>query len=314
MDSDISDNNSFLGEYCLEYFQQNFAGNNKTANNLIEYPTITENITENGNANSILSEKMASKERDDDSTISNPKITFSPYKLSINSCEQFMIIETTPTKKRKKRTKASTNTILNKKRGRKVKSENKNKNKRNSHTRNDPCNIRSRITRKYFKFLINFINAIIIQLLLEEDNVQEYKLKKIKYNENINIDNIQKLKDKTIRQIVSYNISGKYKSSKNNQNERNENDIICERIIEKRPEIEKIMNLKYMKFFDSVFCGEKKTVDLNEYGINIQVPLNSDIELYQDCIKNIKKKEENSGDLDQYLKKVNKCVIDYKKI
>ena len=29
---------------------------------------------------------------------------------------------------------------------------------------------------------------------------------------------------------------------------------------------------------------------------------------------NIKKKEENSGDLDQYLKKVNKCVIDYKKI
>ena len=308
MDSDISDNNSFLGENFLEYFQQNFVGKNKTAN-LIEYPTNTEIITENGNANSILSEKMASKERDDDSTISNPKITFSPYKLSINSCEQFMIIETTPTKKRKKR---STNTILNKKRGRKVKSENKNK--RNSHTRNDPCNIRSRITRKYFKFLINFINAIIIQLLLEEDNVQEYKLKKIKYNENINIDNIQKLKDKTIRQIVSYNISGKYKSSKNNQNEKNENDIICERIIEKRPEIEKILNLKYMNFFDSVFCGEKKTVDLNEYGINIQVPLNSDIELYQDCIKNMKKKEENSGDLDQYLKKMNKYIIDYKKI
>ena len=312
MDSDISDNISFLGDNCLEYFQQNFVGKNKTTNDLIEYPTITENITENGSAISNLSEKMASKERDNDSAISNSKNTFSPNKLNINSCEQFMIIETTPTKKRKKRTKVSNSTILNKKRGRKIKSENKNK--RNSHTRNDPCNIRSRITRKYFKFLINFINAIIIQLLIQEDNVQEYKLKKIKYNENINIDNIQKLKDKTIREIVSYDISGKYKSSKNNQNKINENDAICERIIEKRPEIEKIMNLKYMKFFDSVFCGEKKTVDLNEYGINIQVPLNSDIELYQDCIKNIKKKEENSGDLEQYLKKMNKCIIDYKTI
>ena len=62
------------------------------------------------------------------------------------------------------------------------------------------------------------------------------------------------------------------------------------------------------------FVEKKKTVDLNEYGINIQVPLNSDIELYQDCIKNIKKKEENSGDLEQYLKKMNKCIIDYKTI
>ena len=207
----------------------------------------------------------------------------------------------------KKKIKKSNNnindkTILNKKRKSKKK-----EGKRNKNTRKD--NIRTKITKCFLKFLIIFINAIIQRLLIEEDNVQQYKLKAITYEENINIDNIKKLKEKTIKDIISMKKSGKYKDENKNENE---NTKICNIIVEKDKKIENILNQKYMEFF-SVFCGTKKLIDLSKYGINIEIPLNSDMILYKDLIEKIKNKK-NKNDLDQYLKKFDECINDYKEI
>ena len=73
------------------------------------------------------------------------------------------------------------------------------------------------------------------------------------------------------------------------------------------------MNLKYMDLFE-IFSGENKIVNMSKYGVDVQVTLNSEIILYKDVIAKIKKKENNSKDLDEYLNKMNECKNDYKKI
>jgi hypothetical protein len=235
---------------------------------------------------------------------SSYNIEFPINKLLINRVEQFNIIQNLVSKKIIKKINNNINdkTILNKKRKRK-----KEEGKRNKNTRKD--NIRTKITKCFLKFLIIFINAIIQRLLIEEDNVQQYKLKTITYEENINIDNIKKLKEKTIKDIITMKKSGKYKDENKNENE---NTKICNIIVEKDKKIENILNQKYMEFF-SVFCGTKKLIDLSKYGINIEIPLNSDMILYKDLIEKIKNKK-NKNDLEQYLKKFDECINDYKEI
>jgi hypothetical protein len=231
-------------------------------------------------------------------------IEFPINKLLINRVEQIGIIQELVSKKKIKNSNNNIKdkTILNKKR-----KNQKKEGKRNKNTRKD--NIRNKITKCFLKFLIIFINAIIQRLLIEEDNVQQYKLKAITYEENINIDNIKKLKEKTIKDIISMKKSGKYKDENKNENE---NTKICNIIVEKDKKIENILNQKYMEFF-SVFCGTKKLIDLSKYGINIEIPLNSDMILYKDLIEKIKNKK-NKNDLDQYLKKFDECINDYKEI
>jgi hypothetical protein len=235
---------------------------------------------------------------------SSYNIEFPINKLLINRVEQFGIIQDLVSKKKIKNSDNNINdkTILNKKR-----KNQKKEGKRNKNTRKD--NIRTKITKCFLKFLIIFINAIIQRLLIEEDNVQQYKLKTITYEENINIDNIKKLKEKTIKDIISMKKSGKYKDENKNENE---NTKICNIIVEKDKKIENILNQKYMEFF-SVFCGTKKLINLSKYGINIEIPLNSDMILYKDLIEKIKSKK-NKNDLDQYLKKFDECINDYKEI
>jgi hypothetical protein len=308
METDISDYISFLGENIIEY-------------PIIEYPTIQEipleecEIVPEQNISLRefptipkqdipLKEKPAIQERDNESTSSISKSKFPIDKLFINKSEQFEIVEKISSKERKK-VSNDQKSILKKKRGRKNKNENPN---RKSHGRNDPCNIRSLIAKKYFVFIISFVNAIIHQILIDDEEVQQYKLKKIKYNDTISIENIKKLKEKTIKEIVSYGPNGKYKVVKENENKE-----ICEKIIQKSVKISKIMNLKYMDLFE-IFSGENKIVNMSKYGVDIQVILNSEIMLYKDVIAKIKKKENNSKDLDEYLNKMNECKNDYKKI
>jgi hypothetical protein len=235
---------------------------------------------------------------------SSYNIEFPINKLLINRVEQFGIIQDLVSKKKIKNSNNNINdkTILNKKR-----KNQKKEGKRNKNTRKD--NIRTKITKCFLKFLIIFINAIIQRLLIEEDNVQQYKLKTITYEENINIDNIKKLKEKTIKDIISMKKSGKYKDENKNENE---NTKICNIIVEKDKKIENILNQKYMEFF-SVFCGTKKLIDLSKYGINIEIPLNSNMILYKDLIEKIKSIN-NKNDLAQYLKKFDECINDYKEI
>ena len=242
----------------------------------------------------------------------------------INRVEKSEIIQDHVPKKKTQKSKNDINdkTNLNKKRERESK---KGNGKRNKSKRKD--NMKKTITVWFLKFLISLINAIIQRLLIEEDNVQQYKIKGITYEENINIDNIKKLKEKTIRDIIiSMKKSGKYKDKNKNENKNenekeneneNENAKICNIIVEKEKKIENILNQKYMEFFE-IFCGTKKLIDLSKYGINIEIPLNSDTILKKDLIEKIKNKNNQNdldqNDLNQYVKIFDECINQYKKI
>ena len=286
MDSDVCDNLSFLDIKPIELPIE------------IEYPT--------------------TREQENDSSNMNLDSISYINKLVVNRSEQFEIISKAPTLKKRKKVSNLINN-LNKKRGRKSMKTDEDGKNRKSHNRIDPCNIRTKITIAYISFLVNFINSITRQILIDEENeenenceynVNKYELKKISYSKNINLDCIRKLKEKTIKDIVSHNISSKYIYA-----EKNENEKICQMIIEKNKNIEKILEEKYMEFFETIFYESKKKVNLSKYGFKEYIILNSNVVLFNDFIKKIKMKEKKNGnDLEQYLLKVTECVNNYKYI
>ena len=253
--------------------------------NEIEYPTNHEN----------------------DSLVFIHKNKFSVFELNIIFNTQFEITpEIKPLKGKKKKDKKNyPKNILSKKRGRQTNNNGK-KWKKNIHNRICPCNIRTKLTIAYISFLEQFINSAIDLFLREEDNINQYKIKKVFHSNKINIKLIKELKQKTIKEIISGRISPKYLSS-----EKEENEKICKTIIEKNKELEILLNHKYMKFFE-IFYTSQKEVNLKQYGVNKSLFLNSNVILYNDFINNIKKK--GGSDLDDYLKKIEEVVAKYLKL
>ena len=266
MTDDIFDFSYFSNEKNIEF------------RNKIEYPTANDN----------------------NSFIYIYKSKFSTNELIIKINEQFEII---PSKDKKK--KKISNKMLTKKRGR-VPRKNGKKHRKDIHNRTCPCNIRTKITIAYISFLVQFINSCIEFILSEEDNINQYKIKKIFHSKNITINFIKELKHKTIKDIILNKFNSIHLSNKKNNNEK-----ICETIISKNKELEIILNQNYMEFFD-VFQNSKKEVNLKKYGINKILFLNSNVVLYKDFINNIKNKGGN--DLDNYLINIGKIVQEYLKI
>ena len=66
-----------------------------------------------------------------------------------------------------------------------------------------------------------------------------------------------------------------------------------------------------MDFFD-IFYQSQNEVNLQTYGINKTLFLNSNVILYKDFINNIKK--QGGSDLDDYLKKIEEIVENYLKL
>ena len=234
------------------------------------------------------------------------KNVFPVDKLSINKIEEFEILsKSSELESIQEKEKQKYNYYTKKKRGRKV-FENSEKRKKN-HDRTCPCNIRTKITIAYFSFLIKFINSIIDIILYKEENINQYKLKKIVHENNININFIKYLKNQTIEQIISNEISNNSYIRKNN-----ENKIICKKIIEKNIIFKNILNKKYMEFYENIFIHSKKEVDLSNYGINRTIFLNSDVILFEDFKNKIKKEEKgNESDLKLYLSKIDECANNY---
>ena len=102
------------------------------------------------------------------------------------------------------------------------------------------------------------------------------------------------------KQIISEEISKKYYYGENNENEKKCN------IIEEKSEVLKIiLNKKFMDFFD-IFYKSSKKVNLKNYGIQIPLFLNSNVDMYKD----FKNKIINGGgdDLEKYLLRIEECM------
>lgn len=243
----------------------------------------------------------------------NYKNKFDENKLSININQQFAIIQKSSNKGTTKKNSQiildkqpkNMSNILARKRGKPAVN-----NGKKSHDRKCPCNIRTKITNAYIAFLIQFINSVIELLLKDEDNINQYKMKKLIYINNISINFIKNLKLKSIKDIITDNVGTCHLSDKKNENRK-----ICETIIEKNKQLEKVLNQNYMEFFEYIFHRSQKEVNLNKYGINKIVFLNSEVVLFKDFINNIKNKEKKGkDDLDKYLKKIEEVVENYLKI
>ena len=255
-----------------------------------------------------------------DSIIFIKSYKFDPNKLSIILSDKFEIIPQLLSNKRKRNIKSKSNeneinkkNNLDKKRGRKKDKKSKNKRKK-SHGRECPCNIRTKLTIAYFTFLIQFINAVIELILCDENDVNQYKLKKLNHIKNITKELIKNLKNQKIKDVISCDID-----SKNFLGEKNENEEICQKIIQKSKKLEKILNQKYLEFFENIFLKNKREFNLKKYGIDKCIFLNSDVILYKDFINNIKNKEnkndnDNNNNLKQYLSLIDKGVKNYLKI
>lgn len=185
------------------------------------------------------------------------------------------------------------NKILGKKPGREKKSKNN-----RIHDKYSKDNITRKIQIHYLKFLINFVNFLIKEILFEKDNSKNIEFYPLNHNflKEINKKAVDSLKKKCIGEILKDNISPRYKS---NNNIDVYNLVTCKSNI-----IKKILEQKYLDFFNDYYYNNKK-INLSEFGLDKELILSNDIELYEDLkIKN----RTNSLSDEKYINKMEKII------
>ena len=143
-------------------------------------------------------------------------------------------------------------------------------------------NIKSKLQNHFLKFLFNFIRVVINEELSIDISFNPFKIKPEKGS----------LKKKTIKELLSI--------------DNNENKINIDSIIKNNPKLEIFFNTRALKIFEIVYYANKRSLDLNEFGIDKKInELGSELKLYDNFIEKnnsiIKKNPE-------YLQKI-KSVI-----
>ena len=116
---------------------------------------------------------------------------------------------------------------------------------------------------------------------------------------NICKSNIKFLKNCTLRDILSNQISGKYKKVN-----KDENENILQTIIN-CPILKKILSEKYM-YLSDIYLKSQRIINLDAYGLNKTIELPKKIELFDDLLKKYTKEENN-----EYLIRLKSCIQKY---
>jgi hypothetical protein len=173
--------------------------------------------------------------------------------------------------------KSTNEKTMGKKRGREPKKNSKKK----THTKSDPDNILTKIQVNYITFLKDFINKIsnaigkkdLIFLSLNYD-----------FKKKITKDFREKLNSSTIEEILSREISGRYKKISKDYNAK-----ICEKI--KKENIYLLQNLlskNFLFFFDKIYYKNNKKINMKDFGFeDLEIDL-SGIKLFNEVIINVK--------------------------
>ena len=157
------------------------------------------------------------------------------------------------------------------------------------HNKYSKDNIISKIQIHYISFIRNFINIVLEELKINHRFQKiNYKIKK-----TVNKMHILKLKNSTIGEILSQEISPKY--TKNT----GKNEIIFEKI-KNVPIVEDILSCKYLDLFN-IYKEGKNDINLKNININLT---DKKIKMFKDfVIKNI--------DDSKYIEKINECIKKY---
>lgn len=170
------------------------------------------------------------------------------------------------------------------------------KEKERKHDKYSKDNIKRKIQVHYFKFLTNFLNQIIKEVLNIQKNNKNIKFFPLNYNfkKNITKSSFDSLKMTTLGDIFKNNISPRYKNSNNL------NIFFYDEITNKNDILKNILDKTYLEFFDIYYLNRTK-INLANYGLkNKTIILSSNISFYKDLLK--------SNDEINYLKKIEKCI------
>ena len=207
------------------------------------------------------------------------------------------------TKKSEKNGNGKTS-LLNKKRGstgRKKKlnliinQDNNIKSKKPCHDRNKPDNLIRKIQVHYISFIRSFMNEITKYLNLDKQFLKiAYKIKKDVHNNKL-----KEIKQKTLEDIISSEISSKYL-----KNNKRHNELII-KDLSKNELLKNILSQNYLTFFRKVYYKSNKRINLKQFGSeDKEINLSDNVEMFKDFLK---KKDFDSS----HILQLNKCVAKY---
>ena len=178
----------------------------------------------------------------------------------------------------------------------------KNNNENNKKIHNDKVedNMLNKIQIHSIKCIIEYFNSILDYIIYNDKerflNIDSSFKKKINKKER------EELKKKKLCDILKLDISTKYTNHSFDYNknlyekiEKMKENPIYEALI-------KLSNENYLYFFQNIYYKNERIINLNKYGIDVNIPLNNKVKLCEDKIKSFKDKGE------KYIKKYKKCI------
>ena len=193
------------------------------------------------------------------------------------------------------RTSRTNDTTLpkNKKRGRKSNSEEE---KEKNHDKYSPDNVKRKIQVHYLSFITLIINVILDSCGIREKFYKlEYEFKRIVNKRHFNY-----LINSKIGDIISKEISNKYKKKRKDNNSNVYNYFIANKVLEG------IFEMKYLDFFRMFYMKKDKIVDLKIIGIDKIITLSEKTETYYDLLEKLKKEND-----EKYIKLIDECIKNY---
>ena len=178
------------------------------------------------------------------------------------------------------------------------------KKKRKTHNKYDWDNIKRKIQVHYFKFLVEFVNKAILEILKEYNKgfdkkiiTENIQFKKISYDfaKKIDSESFHLLKTKKLKDILIENTSKKFRNFNNKD--------IYNNIIKLNKNVNNILNNYYLELFD-VFYYQKDNINLSKYGIDLVISLDG-IERFQEFLKSQK---ENEPNFDLYKQRIEQSI------
>ena len=145
-----------------------------------------------------------------------------------------------------------------------------------NHSKFSNDNITKKIIAHFLKFLIKFLNAILEEYKCEE---KFFTLNKDdKEVSNASKKNVSKLKNKTIKEIFSFEICKRYNMYKKDNKA---NEKIYKKVLTEFSLFDKLFEQKFIDIFNDIYCNKntkvkKGVIDLNIYNINLKIdPINN---------------------------------------
>ena len=201
------------------------------------------------------------------------------------------------TEKATKETNKENDSLLSKKRKRKI------------HDKFDKDNIKRKVQVNYLKFLVEFVNKIILKIfdkfnknniieIKSKKQIENYQFKSLNYDFSKKIDSFSfnKYKSKKISEILKENTSPKYKKYNNVD--------VYDNIIHINKKLNNILNKPYLEFFEA-FYQKQNFLNLKKYGFDLDIYLD-DIKRFQEFSE--EQKEKTNENFEVYLKRIEECI------